>query len=57
MQTKKQLIEEKEESDRKALSYRARLMKITDLVDEYKKDEKNIFTVMRDITNIVKGWE
>lgn len=37
------------------LKEKSRLVKLNDLIDEYRKG-KNIYTVMRDITNLVKGW-
>ena len=57
MGIKKELQKQKVEEEKKALQYRAVLVKINDLVDEYKKDGKNIYTTMRDITNTIKGWD
>lgn len=57
MGIKKELQKQKDEAEKKALQYRAVLVKINDLVDEYKKDGKNIYTTMRDITNTIKGWD
>jgi uncharacterized membrane-anchored protein YhcB (DUF1043 family) len=37
------------------ISEKSKMVKINDLVDEYRKG-KNPFTVLRDITNLVKGW-
>lgn len=45
-----------EEIQEDFLYNRIKLIKINDLVDAYRKNDKNIYTIMRDITNIVKGW-
>jgi len=37
------------------LSYKAKIVKINDLIDGYRKG-RNPFTVLREITNVVKGW-
>jgi hypothetical protein len=35
---------------------KTKLIMINDLIDDYRKNNKNVYTVMRDITNLVKGW-
>lgn len=48
--------EEYETMKQDYLFNKAKLMMINDLIDDYKKNKKNVYTVMRDITNLVKGW-
>lgn len=55
---KKYIEEKKSEAKFKEiaeLKEKSKSMKLNELVDEYRKG-KNIYTVMRDITNLIKGW-
>lgn len=45
-----------EEIQEDFLHNKAQLVKINDLVDEYRNDNSKVYRVIRDITNIVKGW-
>lgn len=40
-----------------ALTNKAKLDKIHNLVMSYRHDNANIFTIMRNIINIIKDWE
>ena len=42
------------ESSRKSLLYQVKLDKINNLVDKYRKYNANIFTVIRDINEVLK---
>lgn len=50
---KKELIRTKEEAEMRALKYRTKLMKLKDLSEQYKKEKANIYTVMRDMLDIL----
>lgn len=55
---KKYIEEKKSEAKFKEiadLKEKSKSVKLNELVDEYRKG-KNIYTVMRDITNLIKGW-
>lgn len=47
--------EVKKDIIKRALNDKAKLMMINDKVDEYRKGG-NAYTILRDITNITKGW-